>query len=165
MDPEFAAALAEEAANTPIPSGPPTIEQIRAGFVQHVITPHKTYHEHRLPPGELQQSLWYRFRITHASRILASSYILQDKRIPGGGGNIPVRCVTPVVEDGNKNFPVLVYVHGGCTYTSASFGSRAGYLTARFVPGGVVGNIELDDFHLRRLSVDLQLVTVNIEYR
>ncbi|RDX46317.1 hypothetical protein OH76DRAFT_1356194 [Lentinus brumalis] len=124
MDPEFAAALAEEAANTPIPSGPPTIEQIRAGFVQHVIMPHKTYHEQRLPP--------------------ASSYIHQDKRIPGDGGNILVRCVTPAVEDGNKRFPVLVYVHGGC---------------------GVVGSIELDDFHLRRLSVDLQLVTVNIEYR
>ncbi len=129
MDPEFAAALAEEAANTPIPSGPPTIEQIRASFVQHVITPHKTYHEQRLPPGESQQSLWYQFRVTHASRFLASSYILQDKRIPGNGGNILVRCVTPAVEDGNKKFPVLVYVHGGCTYTYLGFVRKSHWIT------------------------------------
>ncbi|KAI0708759.1 Alpha/Beta hydrolase protein [Cerioporus squamosus] len=124
MDPEFAAALAEEAANTPAPSGPPTVKQMRAGFVEHVITPNKTYHEKRLPPP--------------------SSYIVQDKYVPGEGGDILVRCVTPLADGRDKTFPVLVYVHGGC---------------------GVVGSIELDDFHLRRLSVELQLVTVNIEYR
>lgn len=31
--------------------------------------------------------------------------------------------------------------------------------------GGCVGDIDLDDFHLRRLSVDLRIVVVNTRYR
>ena len=54
MDPEYAAALAEGTAKTPAPSGPPTIEQLRAYFEGHVITPNKTYHGERLPPCEYQ---------------------------------------------------------------------------------------------------------------
>ncbi len=33
------------------------------------------------------------------------------------------------------------------------------------ITGGCVGDIEIDDYHLRRISVDLQIVTVNVEYR
>lgn len=31
--------------------------------------------------------------------------------------------------------------------------------------GGCVGTIELDDYPLRRISVDLQISVVNVEYR
>ncbi|KAI0708757.1 Alpha/Beta hydrolase protein [Cerioporus squamosus] len=126
MDPEYAAALAANAANAPTAyqSASPTIEELRAGFVQAVTIPHKKYHEERLPP--------------------ASSYVVEDKRIPGPEGDILVRCVVPVVSDETRKFPVLLWIHGG---------------------GGCVGDIEIDDYHLRRISVDLQIVTVNVEYR
>ncbi|RPD55188.1 hypothetical protein L226DRAFT_539125 [Lentinus tigrinus ALCF2SS1-7] len=126
MDPEYAAALAASAANAPaaFQSKSPTIKELRDGFVQAVTISHRKYHEARLPP--------------------ASSYVVEDKFIPGPGGDILVRCVVPVVEDKDRKFPVMLWIHGG---------------------GGCVGDIEIDDYHLRRISVDLQLVTVNVEYR
>ncbi|RDX46321.1 hypothetical protein OH76DRAFT_1356169 [Lentinus brumalis] len=126
MDPDYAAALASSAANAPAAyqSASPTIEELRAAFVHAVTIPNKKYHEERLPP--------------------ASSYVVEDKLIPGPGGDILVRCVVPVVPDDAQKFPVLLWIHGG---------------------GGCVGDIEIDDYHLRRISVDLQIVTVNVEYR
>lgn len=83
------------------------------------------------------------------------------------GGEIIVRCVVPVVEDAHDTFPVLVNMHGGGKY-----GERLRNLTRypddlRFylTLGWSVGSVELDDYFLRKLSVDLKLSTVNIEYR
>ncbi|KAH9852852.1 Alpha/Beta hydrolase protein [Lenzites betulinus] len=73
-----------------------------------------------------------------------SAYVLQDRKVAVEGGEIIVRCVVPVVEDDVERFPVLVNIHGG---------------------GWTAGSIELDDYFLRKLSVDLRIVTVNIEYR
>ncbi|KAH9852858.1 Alpha/Beta hydrolase protein [Lenzites betulinus] len=73
-----------------------------------------------------------------------SAYILQDKKVAVEGGEIIVRCVVPVVEDDTERFPVFVNIHGG---------------------GWTVGSIELDDYVLRKLSVDLKIVTVDVGYR
>ncbi|EIW57077.1 uncharacterized protein TRAVEDRAFT_49887 [Trametes versicolor FP-101664 SS1] len=74
----------------------------------------------------------------------ASAYILRDETVLVEDGEIIIRCVVPVVEDAHDTFPVLVNMHGG---------------------GWSVGNIELDDYFLRQLSVEHKLSTVNIEYR
>ncbi|OJT04385.1 AB hydrolase superfamily protein B1A11.02 [Trametes pubescens] len=73
-----------------------------------------------------------------------STYTLQDETMVVVGGEIIVRTVVPVVEDEGETFPVLVNIHGG---------------------GWSVGSIGLDDYFLRKLSVDLKLTTVNVEYR
>ncbi|EIW57056.1 uncharacterized protein TRAVEDRAFT_127653, partial [Trametes versicolor FP-101664 SS1] len=69
---------------------------------------------------------------------------LRDEAVAVAGGEIVVRCVVPVVEDSDATFPVLVNIHGG---------------------GWSVGSIEIDDYFLRKLSVDLKLTTVNVAYR
>ncbi|EIW57091.1 uncharacterized protein TRAVEDRAFT_49901 [Trametes versicolor FP-101664 SS1] len=78
--------------------------------------------------------------------LLPPSYVysLRDETVAVEGGEIIVRTVVPVVEDEGETFPVLVHIHGG---------------------GRCVGSIELDDYFLRKLSVDLKLATVNVEYR
>ncbi|KAI0640844.1 Alpha/Beta hydrolase protein [Trametes meyenii] len=75
----------------------------------------------------------------------ASAYVVKDVTIPAsGGGAFSVRTVVPVVEDAGETFPVLVNLHGG---------------------GWSIGTADLDDYFLRRLSVELKLSTVNVEYR
>ncbi|KAI0632572.1 Alpha/Beta hydrolase protein [Trametes polyzona] len=74
----------------------------------------------------------------------ASTYSVQDRTIPVEGGEIVVRCLVPVVGDEQETFPVLVNLHGG---------------------GWTVGSIELDDYPLRKLCVELKLSVVNVEYR
>ncbi|KAI0643502.1 Alpha/Beta hydrolase protein [Trametes meyenii] len=73
----------------------------------------------------------------------ASSYRVEHKNIPVEGGTIVLRCIIPAgAEDGS--YPVLVWYHGGAW---------------------IMGDIEMDDNHLRCLAVDLQIVTVNVDYR
>lgn len=83
------------------------------------------------------------------------------------GGEIIVRSVIPVVDDEHETFPMLVHVHGGgeCKVlwcfgrASNAYGIRLG------ASGRGVGNVDLDDYFLRKLSVDLKLSTVNVKYR
>lgn len=81
------------------------------------------------------------------------------------GGEITVRTVVPVVEDEHETFPVLVSIHGGGErrerYPSAS---RADNIPL-YSPGWSVGSVDIDDYFLRKLTVDLKLTTVNVEYR
>ncbi|KAI0665530.1 Alpha/Beta hydrolase protein [Trametes maxima] len=75
----------------------------------------------------------------------ASAYVVKDVTIPAtGGGEFSVRTVVPVVEDPDETFPVLVNLHGG---------------------GWSVATADIDDYFLRRLSVELKLSTVNVDYR
>ncbi|TFK87908.1 hypothetical protein K466DRAFT_521798 [Polyporus arcularius HHB13444] len=70
-------------------------------------------------------------------------YVVDDRRVLVDGGDILVRVVKPTGAE-NETFPVLVWYHGG---------------------GWVVGDVTMDDYHLRTVAVDLRLVIVNVEYR
>ena len=41
---------------------------------------------------------------------LASSYVVEDKRIPGPAGDILIRTVVPVAADTARKFPVMLWV-------------------------------------------------------
>jgi acetyl esterase len=64
-----------------------------------------------------------------------------DRRIPGPGGEIPVRIYTP---RGAAPFPVLVYFHGG---------------------GWVIGSIDTHDGTCRELANAASCIVVSVDYR
>jgi len=66
---------------------------------------------------------------------------VEDRRVPGPAGDIPVRVYTPA---GNAPFPVLVYFHGG---------------------GWVIGSIEVYDGACRSLASRAGCIVVSVEYR
>ena len=66
---------------------------------------------------------------------------VEDRNIPGPGGEIPVRIYTP---EGSGPFPVLVWFHGG---------------------GWVLGDLENADGVSRHLTVGTRCVVVSVDYR
>src|SRR5579863_591894 len=66
---------------------------------------------------------------------------VEDRKVPGPGGDIPVRIYTP---SGNGPFGALVYFHGG---------------------GWVVGSIEMTDLPCRMITNAAGCVTVSVDYR
>ncbi|KAI0738332.1 Alpha/Beta hydrolase protein [Daedaleopsis nitida] len=68
--------------------------------------------------------------------------VVVDKRIAIDDASIVVRVLRPSVKD--TTYPVLVWFHGG---------------------GFLLGDLDMDDYHLRTLSIELQLAIVNVEYR
>lgn len=66
---------------------------------------------------------------------------VEDRLIPGPGGEIPIRIYTP---DGKAPFGALIYFHGG---------------------GWVLGNIEMTDQPCRLLAKAAGCVVVSVEYR
>ncbi|KAI0708761.1 alpha/beta hydrolase fold-domain-containing protein [Cerioporus squamosus] len=70
-----------------------------------------------------------------------SQYIVSDRRIPVEGSAITLRYVRPL---GDPTLPALVWFHGG---------------------GYMLGDLDMDDAHLRSISLDLQLATINVDYR
>jgi acetyl esterase len=66
---------------------------------------------------------------------------VSDRKIPGPGGEIPVRIYRP---EGRAPFPALVYFHGG---------------------GWVIGGIETHDGSCRDLANRIGCVVVSVEYR
>jgi acetyl esterase len=66
---------------------------------------------------------------------------VEDRRIPGPEGEIPVRIYTP---EGSGPFPALVWFHGG---------------------GWVVGDLESADATARHLTVGASCVVVSVDYR
>jgi acetyl esterase len=66
---------------------------------------------------------------------------VEDRAIPGPGGEIPVRIYRP---EGNGPLPALVYFHGG---------------------GWVIGNIETHDGSCRALTNGAQCVVISVDYR
>ncbi|KAI0260132.1 alpha/beta hydrolase fold-domain-containing protein [Gloeopeniophorella convolvens] len=69
---------------------------------------------------------------------------VQEYKIPVEGGEILVRAVIPGTGEGKEQYPLLFWTHGG---------------------GFVVGTVDLDDYFLRNLSAELQVTTLNVEYR
>ena len=66
---------------------------------------------------------------------------VEDRRIPGPAGEIPVRIYRP---EGKAPFPVLVYFHGG---------------------GWVIGGIETHDGSCRELANRIGCVVISVDYR
>ncbi len=66
---------------------------------------------------------------------------VENRTIPGPGGELPVRVYTP---EGAGPFPVLVYFHGG---------------------GYVIGNLEMVDSICQTLTNGAECVVVSVEYR
>jgi acetyl esterase len=66
---------------------------------------------------------------------------VEDRKIPGPGGSIPIRVYTP---EGNGPFPVLVFFHGG---------------------GWVICDLDSHDGPCRALTNKVGCVTVSVDYR
>ena len=66
---------------------------------------------------------------------------VENMRIPGPGGNIPVRIYTP---KGDRPFPILVFFHGG---------------------GWVIGDLETHDNLCRSLANRARCIVVSVDYR
>jgi len=66
---------------------------------------------------------------------------VENRRIPGPGGEIPVRIYAP---QGNGPFPLLVFFHGG---------------------GWVIGDLDTHDVACRALTNRVKCVTVSVDYR
>ncbi|KAJ7260423.1 alpha/beta-hydrolase [Mycena haematopus] len=74
-----------------------------------------------------------------------STYTVENHTIAVEGGEIGIRTISPTpVADEAPEYPVLVYFHGG---------------------GWIIGDLNMDDFNLRILSVELRLAIVNVDYR
>lgn len=66
---------------------------------------------------------------------------IEDRKIPGPGGSIPIRIYTP---EGTGPFPVLVFIHGG---------------------GWVICDLDSHDAPCRMLTNRVGCVTVSVDYR
>ncbi|KAG7091842.1 hypothetical protein E1B28_008245 [Marasmius oreades] len=75
-----------------------------------------------------------------------SEYTVVDHRIDVGEGvRVLARSIIPTPRDGEDGcFPLLFWIHGG---------------------GWITGDVHMDDYHLRRTSVDLRISVVSFEYR
>ncbi|KAJ7780577.1 Alpha/Beta hydrolase protein [Mycena maculata] len=85
-------------------------------------------------------------RKTYGSRLPKDTeYCFTDHQVDVANGKIRVRSVVPTTQDGSHaTYPLMVWMHGG---------------------GWANGNVELDDYQLRAICVELQISIVNVEYR
>lgn len=97
--------------------------------------------------------------------MLESEYIVSDEVLPVEDGTIDVRVLTPT---GGSDYPVFVWYHGSgtsmtiaCQYTRELTSS----LRRLSCAGWLVGDVDIDDYHLRTICVELQLAIVNVGYR
>jgi len=73
-----------------------------------------------------------------------AKYRVQDYKVPVDGGEITVRAVIPGTGDEGLSYPLLFWTHGG---------------------GLIFGNVDQDDYLMRNLSTELQITTLNVDYR
>jgi acetyl esterase len=93
---------------------------------------------HELPPEEARNAFVGMVQLAGPPEPVAK---VEDRTIPGPGGDIPVRVYTP---DGSGPFPVLVYFHGG---------------------GWVIGNCDSIDGPCRSVTNAAGCVVVSVDYR
>ncbi|KAJ7142953.1 Alpha/Beta hydrolase protein [Mycena epipterygia] len=99
-------------------------------------------HRPRLPAGEF---VLLSLRLIGWFISADSSYRVEDRKVTVDGGEIAVRCIQPIPKaEETEGFPVLVYIHGGAF---------------------VAGDLNIDDFFLRIISVDFRISIVNVDYR
>ncbi len=77
-------------------------------------------------------------------KIDADIYRFEDRRIEGGGGDIPIRIYTPRELKSGEKLPVLVWYHGG---------------------GYVIGDLDTHDSVCRALANETDCVVVAVDYR
>jgi acetyl esterase/lipase len=73
-----------------------------------------------------------------------AKYRVQDYTVPVEGGEITVRAVIPDTGNDGLSYPLLFWMHGG---------------------GLIFGDVDLDDYFMRNLSTELQVTTLNVDYR
>ncbi|KAI0329482.1 alpha/beta-hydrolase [Cubamyces sp. BRFM 1775] len=71
------------------------------------------------------------------------AYRVEEFAIPREGGEVAIRTYIPAAEEG-KIFPAMLAIHGG---------------------GFMLGDLDMEDYYLRIICVDMQLSIVNIDYR
>lgn len=83
--------------------------------------------------------------------------------VPVEGGEIVVRAVIPGTGDGGLSYPLLFWMHGGgWSLNENDIFRRAGRLS---FAGLIFGNVDQDDYFMRNLSTELQVTTLNVDYR
>ena len=83
--------------------------------------------------------------------------------VPVEGGEIVVRAVIPGTGDGALSYPLLFWMHGGgWSLNENDIFRRAGRLS---FAGLIFGNVDQDDYFMRNLSTELQVTTLNVDYR
>jgi acetyl esterase/lipase len=94
--------------------------------------------------------------------ILDSKYIVENHTIAVEDGEICIRTISPTpTTDESPTFPVLIYFHGGGSFLTIILSWHTSFLRA----GWVVGDLDMKDFDLRILSVELRFTIVNVDYR
>ncbi len=96
----------------------------------------------------------------------ASHFTVSDKHVPveAPSGEIPVRYVKP--SGGTEDtFPVLVWFHGGGQVKCYPCYGRPIDGVSVSSTGFALGDLEMDDMHLRTIAVELKLAIVNVGYR
>src|SRR6204780_3885205 len=94
---------------------------------------------HTLEPADARRLSAGMFRVPPERAAKVAK--VEDRRIPGPAGEIPIRVYTP---EGTGPFPVLVFFHGG---------------------GWVICNLDTHDGPCRELTNKAGCVTVSIDYR
>jgi acetyl esterase len=77
------------------------------------------------------------------TKVTAPMRKVEDRQIPGPGGQLPIRIYTPETKDRNP-LPVLLYFHGG---------------------GWLYSGIEATDRAVRLIANEAQVIVINVEYR
>jgi acetyl esterase len=92
-----------------------------------------------LPPAEARRLM--RERGVDVPTLDESVARIEERAIPGPGGDLPIRLYTP---EGEGPFPVVLYYHGG---------------------GWVLGDLDTGDDYCRSLCARVPAVVVSVDYR
>ncbi len=94
---------------------------------------------HSMTPAEARTAIDTMFAAFRGTPVEVNK--VEDRKIPGPGGQIPIRIYTPA---GSGPFGALIYFHGG---------------------GWVIGNIETHDGSCRQLTAGAGCITISVDYR